>query len=210
MSRGLHGQLQRHSLDELAKRYGLPAKNVPYGAFKGKRWADLKEAPPSLLASLASGCLHDVELTDKLYEHFLPKFPTSELEIIDLTMRTTTQPRLVADPEKLRLLVHIEHARKAEKMSELGVTATQLQSKLQFAKLLEEAGEEVVMKKGKKGRSQRQVRLASCAQRGALPVQLIYFGACTGRFSGAGSTNLMASHRLSGKRRQRCSLEVPG
>jgi DNA polymerase I-like protein with 3'-5' exonuclease and polymerase domains len=136
------------SLEALAKRFGLPTKTVPYGRFIGQRWADMDER---LRLELADGCVRDVEITEALAQRFLDGFPPRELDVIDMTIRMATEPRLVADPARLRAIAEEHHARKAERMAALGVTAKQLNSSAQFVALLEEVGEIVPSKQGKKG-----------------------------------------------------------
>ena len=52
------------ALSSLTKRYGLPDKSVPYDKFRGRRWAEL---PFDLREELGVGCVHDVELTYRIF-----------------------------------------------------------------------------------------------------------------------------------------------
>jgi hypothetical protein len=149
LARGVLGRTKEgESLGEPAARFNLPTKTVPYGLCVGKRWADMDE---SLRHKLANGCARDVEITETLTHRFLASFPECELDIIDATVRMFTEPRLVADPQVLFAIAKDHHDRKAERLMELGVTAKQLGSPVQFVALLEEAGETVPSKPSKKG-----------------------------------------------------------
>lgn len=68
MARMVQGNHLSASLEALAKRYGLAAKNVPYNLFKGKRWGELT---PDVQRLVADGCLHDVELTWQLFNKLM-------------------------------------------------------------------------------------------------------------------------------------------
>jgi DNA polymerase bacteriophage-type len=143
LARGVLGVTKEGaSLGALAEKFGLPAKTVPYGRFIGQHWEDMDD---SLRDELAHGCAPRLP---KLWHNiFLAGFPERELDIIDMTVRMATEPRLVADPIRLRAIAKEHHSRKAERMAALGITAKHA---AQFVALLEEAGETVPPKPGKK------------------------------------------------------------
>jgi DNA polymerase len=144
MARLCVGNHLSHSLDSLARYYGLPGKNVPYDSFKGKRWAVI---PDSIRDRVATGALHDVELTWSIFNRLMkgrpgrdPGFPASELRLIDWTVRAFTEPALEGNALLLQAIVEGEALRKADLLAELGVTADELQSAERFADLLRQAG----------------------------------------------------------------------
>ena len=137
MSRLVHSSHTRHGLDILAKRYGLPAKSVPYNAFKGKHWDELSGVTQQMLAQ---GGEHDVALTYELFTRMLPYVPDEELNLIDLTVRMFVHPALRGDVAKLRELVRTEGARKADLLAELKLQPGELQSAERFAALLRAEG----------------------------------------------------------------------
>jgi hypothetical protein len=132
----------------MVQRYGLMQKTVPYGAFIGKRWAEIDE-DPSLRGALVAGCEHDVELTREIARRQLAVFPGQELPIVDMTIRMFTEPKFVGDVPKLRAIAQEEFDRKEQVLEEIGVSAGDLQSADKFVALLEECGEEVPYKDGK-------------------------------------------------------------
>lgn len=142
-------QLGNHvsvSLANLAAHYGLAGKNVPYDAFRGKRWADLDAGTRSLLGA---GCLHDVELTFDIFQRLAVNFPASEYQVIDHTIRAFTEPQLIGDIEKLGEVWVYEDQRKKALLEQLAVTPGDLQSADKFVELLEREGIEVETKAGK-------------------------------------------------------------
>lgn len=146
MARAVVGTHMSVSLDSLAKQFGLEAKRVPY--FPGKHWDDLT---PIEQAAMADGCCHDVTLTKMLYDYLVCFLPTSELLLIDRTVRMFTEPKLVGDTKLLERIALAEDARKREMRESLGVSEGELQSARKFAELLEAEGIEPAYKDGKKG-----------------------------------------------------------
>src|SRR6516165_9225208 len=137
MARLVHGIHHSNSLDALAKRYGLPAKSVPYNAFKGLHWDELSGI---VQQQLAEGGKHDVNLTYELFTRLLPHVPGEELRLIDLTIRMFVEPMLRGDIILLKKIEQAEITRKRELMAELKLTAAELQSPEKFASLLREHG----------------------------------------------------------------------
>jgi len=137
MARLVHGNHISNSLDNLAKHYGLPAKSVPYNAFKGLHWDELSGI---VQQQLAEGGKHDVNLTYELFTRLLPHVPGEELRLIDLTIRMFVEPTLKGDVALLKRIEQDEIAHKRELMAELKLTAADLQSPERFAALLREHG----------------------------------------------------------------------
>jgi DNA polymerase len=137
MSRLVHGNHIKNGLDSLAKHYGLPAKSVPYNAFKNKHWDELSGVTQDMLAR---GGEHDVSLTYELFTRMLPFVPDEELALIDLTVRMFVEPALHGDVAKLRELIKTEGLRKAELLAELKLQPGDLQSAERFAELLRAEG----------------------------------------------------------------------
>lgn len=146
MARVVHGPHARMSLAKLAERYNLGMKTVPYQEFDGKRWYQLSNRVREMLAD---GCKHDCALTEQLFYHLLPHVPAHELALIDRTVRMFTEPTAIGDLATLRQICNSEVNKKADMMSELNVTASDLQSAPTFQRLLEAEGIEVEYKFGK-------------------------------------------------------------
>lgn len=99
MSRALFPHEKSHSLSAQAERLGVGVKGTEVLNALGKRYADFS---PDELASYAAYCVNDVELTHKLFMHYLGLgFPRQELRLIDATLRMFIEPRLVLDRELL-------------------------------------------------------------------------------------------------------------
>jgi DNA polymerase len=152
MARALHGVDAGGSLKVLAERYQIGVKGEEVIHAKGKRKADFT---PEELARYGEYCVNDVELTYKLFECMAHKFPESELDLINLTLRMYIHPVFTVD-ENL-LLERLEDVR-AEKSELLGSlkeklgcsTEEEVRKKLasnkQFAELLKSFGVEPPIK----------------------------------------------------------------
>ena len=98
MGRALHGVEVGGSLKALAERYNLGQKGTEVLNALGKRRAHFSEAE---LARYGDYCVNDVELTYKLFNKMVRKFPKQELKIIDLTLRMFIEPILQLDKNLL-------------------------------------------------------------------------------------------------------------
>lgn len=138
MSRALYPRLEKHSLEALATHLGLGSpKVVPYNKFRGLRVSEISDG---LMDEIGRGCLHDVNLTHKLYESLVHNMPESELDLIDATIRLYTEPLLVGDQALLFDAVKEAVIARETKMADLGLTDGVLRSAKKFACLLRGAG----------------------------------------------------------------------
>lgn len=94
MGRALHGVEVSGSLKALAERYALGEKGTEVLNALGKRRVDFTDEE---LSRYGDYCLNDVELTYKLFNRMMRKFPKQELRVIDTTLRMFIEPRLVLD-----------------------------------------------------------------------------------------------------------------
>ncbi|MCK5603802.1 hypothetical protein KAR91_18080 [Candidatus Pacearchaeota archaeon] len=145
MARGQLQFLRRKSLGALCEYYDLPEKTIKYNAFQGKRGLD-----PETQRMLTEGCLDDSRLTFKIAQYLLAEIPSSELQIIDSTIRMFTEPCLDLDVE----LITEELARvrkvKKEALENLNVDRKDLMSSKKFGTLITMQGVEVPMKYSEK------------------------------------------------------------
>lgn len=137
MARLLLGNHLSVRLDALAKHFGLAAKTVPYNLFKGRHWSELS---PAVQTMVADGCVHDVELTWQLFRILGKDFPREEYEIVDTTVRMFTEGALRADIDMLAKIWEDENTAKAQRLADLGLLASELQSAEKFATLLRAEG----------------------------------------------------------------------
>ena len=149
MSRAIHGVDPGGSLAALVMRYGLGEKGTEVVNALGKRRTDFT---PDDLARYGAYCINDTQLTFKLFNALLAEgFPTSELHLIDMTLRMYTEPVLCIDDA---LLVDRLDEIKEEKKSLLSGLMSKLNcedeesvrkklaSNPQFAEVLKEHGVE--------------------------------------------------------------------
>ena len=95
MARAIHGVDAGGSLAALAERYMLGKKGTEIVDALGKRSGDFSSED---LASYGRYCRNDVDLTYKLFIRLLEEgFPSSELDLIDMTLRMYMEPVLTVD-----------------------------------------------------------------------------------------------------------------
>ena len=153
MARAIHGVDAGGSLAALVERYSLGKKGTEVVNALGKRRADFSKED---LERYATYCINDTELTFKLFNRFMEEgFPSSELDLIDMTLRMYTDPVLRVDDA---LLVERLEEIKQEKsellrglMDKLGAATEEdvrkkLASNPQFAAVLKELGVDPPMK----------------------------------------------------------------
>jgi DNA polymerase I-like protein with 3'-5' exonuclease and polymerase domains len=152
MARALHGVDAGGSLKFLAERYQIGVKGEEVIHAKGKRKADFT---PEELARYGEYCVNDVELTYKLFECMAHKFPESELDLINLTLRMYIHPVFTVDENLLLERLEDVRAEKSELLSSLKEklgcnTEEEVRKKLasnkQFAELLKSFGVEPPIK----------------------------------------------------------------
>ncbi len=153
MSRAIHGVDAGGSLKALVEQYKLGEKGTEVINALGKRRTDFSKED---LERYATYCINDTALTFKLFNALLAEgFPSSELDLIDMTLRMYMQPVLHVDDA---LLVERLEEIKQEKsellrglMNKLDAATEEdvrkkLASNPQFAAVLKELGIEPPMK----------------------------------------------------------------
>ena len=127
------------SLKELAEHFGFE----PKGELKIDGKAELTEAEE---ASLADYCLHDVDLCRKIYRELAKGFPENQYPVMDWTIRTFVEPKLVLNHEKLAKASKEEAERRENIFKNLGIAKEVFASNPQFAELLKKNGYEAPTK----------------------------------------------------------------
>ena len=143
MGRALHGVEVGGSLKALAERYGLGEKGTEVLNAIGKRRLNFSEAD---LSRYGDYCINDVNLTYKLFNKMVRKFPKQELKIIDLTLRMFIEPVLELDAQLLEEHLRETVARKEKLLLECAADRSDLMSNNKFAELLRGLGVEPPMK----------------------------------------------------------------
>lgn len=143
MAKAKHGVEVGGSLAKLAVKYKLGEKGTEVINAKGKRREDFSEGE---LERYGDYCIQDTELTYSLFNTMAKHFPTTELKVIDRTLRMFIQPKLKLNTKLLKK--HLKRVRKKKEklLQSVQTTRTKLNSNPQFAKLLEELGIEPPMK----------------------------------------------------------------
>jgi hypothetical protein len=144
MARALRGVEVGNSLARLAGDFGLPPKGTAVYSTDG-----LTHISADTEKELADYCAHDVFLCEEIFQRLVAGYPSSELRLIDMTLKMYTEPVLQLD--KLMLVNAIEEERemREELLARLNVTDAALASNGQFAELLRTLGVEPPTKKKK-------------------------------------------------------------
>jgi DNA polymerase len=122
------------SLKNVANFYELGHKGTEVQNVKGMR---LKDFDGTALLRYAAYCCQDVNLTFNLFRKLYPLFPNDEINLIDLTIKKFTRPKLKLNGSIINsaLVEEIEHKKKLLKKVGLG-TPDELMSNNKFADLL--------------------------------------------------------------------------
>jgi hypothetical protein len=144
MARALRGVEVGNSLARLASDFGLPPKGTAVHTTDG-----LTEISAAVETELAVYCQHDVYLCEQIFQRLVAGYPTSELRLIDMTLKMYTQPCLVLDKLMLVNALEEEKEKREELLTRLNVTDAALASNGQFAELLKAVGITPPMKKKK-------------------------------------------------------------
>jgi DNA polymerase I-like protein with 3'-5' exonuclease and polymerase domains len=139
MARAVHGTEVGGSLAALTKHYELGEKGTEVLDALGKRRIDFDSAE---LHRYGLYCINDVNLTYRLFECLAGGFPTSELNLIDLTIRMFTEPVLELDVTRLKNHLTIVQDRKEELLNEIDADKDMLMSNPKFAEILKRQGVE--------------------------------------------------------------------
>jgi hypothetical protein len=132
MGRALHGVEAGNSLKTLAERYNLPPKMDGLSSTENI----LDELPFQIESDLADYCRHDTWLCLELLKLMLPKFPRSELDLIDMTVQMYTKPQLVLDSKLLGEAIADEEGALALALARCNRTESELASNDIFATIL--------------------------------------------------------------------------
>ena len=137
MGRALHGVEVGGSLKALAELYGIGQKGTEVLNAIGKRRHHFSEAD---LAKYGDYCVNDVELTYKLFQRMVRKFPKQELRVIDTTLRMFIEPILELDKELLEGHLRTVQMMKEDLLAAAGVDKAELMSNDKFADVLRSFG----------------------------------------------------------------------
>lgn len=142
MTRALHGDMTRASLDTIAKFYGIGAKSETYlTPTKG-----LRELPPDVYKGLAEGCAIDNDLCFEVFKKQIEVYPEDEIELIDLTIRMFTEPQLEVDVARAKRALEYEMDARMLSIALSRVDEKVLSSSTKFAQALRDVGCEPPMK----------------------------------------------------------------
>lgn len=144
MSRTILGsKLTSHSLDSVARYFGLPSKGTMVKEVKGMTRADI--IANGLWEREIEYCEHDTWLCREIYNQLFSSISADELILHDIITRCTTEPLLRVDREMLDIHLTEVLARKLQTLlsvEQMGIGKPQLMSNLKFADVLRSLGVE--------------------------------------------------------------------
>lgn len=143
MARALHGAKGGLKLGELAKKYNLQDKGDEVNRTRNMHRVDFT---PAALEQYAEYCCTDTDITYQLFHKMLPRFPASELKLIDRKIRMFTEPMFRANVSLLKEYITLIKARKNELLLQAGVLKDEVMSNERFAQLLRDHGIDPPMK----------------------------------------------------------------
>ena len=133
MARAVDGPDAGNSLAKAAERHGLGVKGTEVLNALGKRRIDFTVEE---MARYGDYCINDADLTYELFLKLMQGFPTSELRLIDLTLRMFTEPALQLDAGALKTHLDDVQTRKARLLDKALVDKEQIMSNPKLAELL--------------------------------------------------------------------------
>lgn len=134
MARALYPH-ESSSLANISRLLGAGEKGKELMTVKDK-WVLTDEEQRVLGGYCATNGDSDLNLTARIFETMLPKFPVSELRVVDTTVRMFTEPVLRLDPELLQEEIEAEQQRKEDLMAKVAPDRKALMSNDQFAEIL--------------------------------------------------------------------------
>jgi len=142
MSRTVLGpRLQRHSLEHVARYFGLAPKGTMVKDTKGMTRADI--IANGMWDRFAEYCLHDTFLCREIYKKLLPCIPSEELALHDMVTRCTTEPVLRLDRDVICSHLAEVLQRKVDALAtieQMGIKRAHLMSNPKFAEVLTNLG----------------------------------------------------------------------
>ncbi len=140
MSKAVLGKsIVGHQLADLAAFYGLEPKGT-------MTCEGMRDLTPEAEEALADYCKHDVWLTREIFNRLKADFPDSQYKLMDWTVRTFIEPKLILNIPLLKWAAEKERTDKAAQFAAIGVDKKVLGSNPQFAALLESYGYKVPFK----------------------------------------------------------------
>jgi DNA polymerase len=136
MARGLYPG-QSSSLANTAIRMFPDDEAMRKGNDLGKS-KGLHDLPPEIEEALANYCIQDSELTHAIWVKFKDQLPSSELDLIDITTRMFTMPKMVLDRERLTAYMDTERLTAEKLIDDSGVEPEVLRSNPKFATYIQE------------------------------------------------------------------------
>lgn len=149
MARTIDGhKLVKFSLAALAEHLGLPAKGGAVHNARGLHRADILAGHSGLTwKEYGDYCIHDNELCEGIFNHYLPKLPWAELRLMDMVLRCCVEPHFICDTVMLDQHIKDVVAAKDQLLVDAGnVDKTIVMSTPKFKAALEALGVDIEYK----------------------------------------------------------------
>jgi len=136
-------RLNSYSLNSVAKHLGFGEKLDGLSVSKGKRLEELQDYERDILGEY---CIRDIELTKRVYDLLIQKFPKFEFLLLQWTIKAVTTPMLAVDYKMLDQYVVELDERREQMLKDAGITIEVIMSNPKFAEALRNLGVEPPMK----------------------------------------------------------------
>lgn len=139
----------RMSLNSVAKYLGAGEKGTEVHNFLGYQRAHFSSQE---LQQYGNYCCNDVTLTSRIWEYLDKMLPDDEQDLIDLTIKKFTRPRLKLDRPALETRLdnlRLEKAAIETNLATYGLTVADIRSRAKFANALENQDVQVPKKRSK-------------------------------------------------------------
>ena len=137
MTRGLHSDMSKASLQAICDFYGIPGKIEGLDDVKGLRTEDIPEAKRKKLMTY---CNNDNEKCFEVFKKQIEVYPEKEIELIDLTLSMFCDPVFQLDVARAQKSLEYEMGERLRFIAMSGHDEKTLRSTDKFVAALEELG----------------------------------------------------------------------
>jgi DNA polymerase len=135
MARPLLGTVTDLGLEFLMQKFGFGEKEVSILDMQG-----ILKPTDKQFNLIVRRAMDDVYYTKEIYDKLAPAMPEKELDVIDITIRMFTDPKIIIDPQELKNIINEEQQKITDHLVQVGATITDIRSDAIFRQLLIDAG----------------------------------------------------------------------
>lgn len=137
MTRGLHSDMSKASLDDICKFYGIEGKIAGLEDVKGYRTEDI---PKEQAQRLMEYCVNDNEKCFEVFKKQIAVYPDDEIRLIDITLSMFCDPVFQLDVQRAEASLNYEMNERLKFIAMSGVDEKTLTSTPKFVAALDKLG----------------------------------------------------------------------